>query len=59
MILSTIVKDMNITEHIKINFIKIISEYYIIISDGLETNLQLYACICSMIKYIINYDSSK
>lgn len=54
MILLNTVKDIDIDENIKINFIKIISDFYIIISDGNETNLQLYACICHMIKFINN-----
>lgn len=47
-------RDINIDEDIRINFIKIISECYINVSDGIDTNLQLYGCISRMIKYIKN-----
>lgn len=54
-----IVEDDNWTllesmENIKINFIKIISDCYINVSDGIDTQLQLYGCISRMIKYIIS-----
>ena len=46
-------REINIDEDIRINFIKIISESYMNVSDGVDTNLQLYACLSRMIKYII------
>ena len=48
----TNLRDINIDEDIRINFIKIISDCYINVSDGIDTNLQLYGCISRMIKYI-------
>jgi len=45
-------KEISIDEDIRINFIKIISDSYIEVSDGVDSNLQLIACICRMIKYI-------
>jgi replication factor C subunit 2/4 len=45
-------REINIEEDIRINFIKIISDCYINVSDGIDTNLQLYGCLSRMIKYI-------
>ena len=45
-------REINIDEDIRINFTKIISESYINVSEGVDTNLQLYGCISRMIKYI-------
>jgi replication factor C subunit 2/4 len=45
-------REISIDEDIRINFYKIISECYIIISDGIDSNLQLFGCISRMIKYI-------
>ena len=45
-------KTASIDEDIRINFIKIISNTYIHICNGIDTNLQLYSCISRMIKYI-------
>jgi replication factor C subunit 2/4 len=50
----TNLKDINIEEDIRINFIKIISECYINVSEGIDSNLQLYGCLSRMIKYIKN-----
>lgn len=47
-------REIKIDEDIRINFIKIISECYINVSDGIDTNLQLYGCLSRMIKYIID-----
>ncbi len=47
-------REINIDEDIRINFIKIISDCYINVSEGIDTNLQLYGCISRMIKYIKN-----
>lgn len=45
--------DFRMEEDVKIKFIEIISEYCMVIADGLDTNLQLYACIAKMVKYMI------
>lgn len=47
-------KIIDIDEDIRINFIKIISQTYIYICNGIDTNLQLYSCISRLIKYIYN-----
>ena len=47
-----ILKEIQIDEDIKINFIKIISDTYIIVSDGIDSSLQLYSCISKLINYI-------
>ena len=47
-----IIKDIKIDEDIRINFIKILSDTYIIICDGIDTNIQLYACLGKMFDYI-------
>ena len=47
-------RDLNIDEDIRINFIKIISDTYMNVADGIDSNLQLYGCISRMIKYIKN-----
>ena len=49
-----ILKEIQIDEDIKINFIKIISDTYIIVSDGIDSNIQLYSCLGKMINYIKN-----
>ena len=45
-------KIIKIDEDIRINFIKILSDGYIIISDGVDTNLQIYSCLGRMFNYI-------
>jgi replication factor C subunit 2/4 len=45
-------REIKIDEDIRINFIKIISDAYINVSEGVDSNLQLYGCISRMIKYI-------
>ena len=45
-------REIPIDEDIRINFTKIISETYMIVSDGIDSNLQLYGCLSRMIKYI-------
>ena len=47
-------KEIKIDEDIRINFIKIISDCYIIVSEGIDTILQLYVCVAKMIEYIEN-----
>lgn len=51
-------REISIDEDIRMNFIKIISDSYIYISDGIDTNLQLYACLARMIKYIYSSQTS-
>jgi replication factor C subunit 2/4 len=54
-ILQTIInvlKIINIDENIRINFIKILSDIYLIVTDGIDTNLQMYSCISKMINYM-------
>ena len=50
----TVLKYVSIDEHIRINFIKILSDTYITLNEGLDTNLQLYSCFAKMIMYIVN-----
>jgi hypothetical protein len=45
-------REIIIDEDIRINFYKIISDCYINVSDGIDSNLQLFACLARMIKYI-------
>ena len=44
-----ILKEVNIEEEMRIKYIHLISGYYTKVSDGLDTNLQLYGCISKMI----------
>lgn len=44
-----VLKEVAIDESIRLKYINIISEYYTKVSDGLDTNLQLYSCISKMI----------
>lgn len=50
-------REINIDEDIRINFTKIISDCYINVSDGIDSNLQIYGCLSRMIKYIIETSS--
>jgi len=47
-----VLKLIDIDERIRINFIEIISEIFLNVSDGIDTSLQMYSCICKMIKFI-------
>ena len=47
-----VLKLINIDENIRINFIKILSDTYLGVSEGTDTNLQMYSCISKMINYI-------
>lgn len=47
-----ILKEMNIDENIRINFIKYLSDLYITISNGIDSNLQFYSCLSKMILFI-------
>jgi len=49
-------REIIIDEDIRINFIKIISDGYINVSDGIDSNLQLFGCLARMIKYIDSTD---
>lgn len=44
-------KAVKIDEHIRIGYIDIITRYYYKISEGLDSNLQLYACLSDMILF--------
>lgn len=44
-------KAVKIDEEIRIGYIDIITKYYYKIAEGLDSNLQLYACISDMILY--------
>jgi replication factor C subunit 2/4 len=48
-----ILKIIDINENIRINYIKIISDIYLNIIDGIDTNIQMYCCIARLIKFII------
>lgn len=50
-----VLKLINIDEHIRINFIKILSDTYLNVSEGTDTSLQMYSCISKMISYITVY----
>lgn len=54
LILLNLLKVIKINEDIRINFIDILSRTYIILSNGNDTILQLYASISRMIKFIID-----
>ena len=43
-----VLKEMNISENIKIKYIRIASETYINVNDGVSTLLQLYSCLAKM-----------
>jgi replication factor C subunit 2/4 len=45
-------REIKIDDDIRINFTKIISDAYMNVSEGVDTNLQLYGCVSRMIKYI-------
>jgi replication factor C subunit 2/4 len=56
--LINVLRELNLREgdeDIRINFIKIIADCYMNVSDGIDTNLQLYGCLSRMIKYV--YDT--
>ena len=44
-----VLKEVSIDEDMRLKYINVISEYYTKVSDGLDTNLQLYGCISKMI----------
>ena len=49
-----VLKLISIDEYIRINFIKIISEIYLNVTDGNDSNLQMYSCLSKMINFITN-----
>jgi DNA polymerase III delta prime subunit len=49
-----ILKEVSISENIRLEYKKIISESYINICNGIDTNLQIYGCISRMILIKIN-----
>jgi len=44
-----VLKEVSIEEDMRLKYINIISEFYTKVSDGLDTNLQLYSCVSKMI----------
>lgn len=44
-----VLKEVAIDDEMRLKYINIISKYYTKVSDGLDTNLQLYGCISKMI----------
>jgi replication factor C subunit 2/4 len=44
-----VINTVNIDEQVRINYINQISRSYINISDGLDTNLQLYGCLANLV----------
>jgi replication factor C subunit 2/4 len=50
--LLSVLRQITINESIRITFIKVLSEYYIKINDGNDTNLQLYAALSKIIQLI-------
>ncbi len=53
-----VLKLISIDEYIRINFIKIISEVYLNVTDGNDTNLQMYSCLSKMINFITRSSTS-
>ena len=47
--LVAVLKSVTIDESLRINYIKIISDTYIVINEGLDTNLQMYSCFARLI----------
>ena len=54
-----VLKSMNISEKIKIEFIGIVSDTYIIINDGNNTQLQLFGSLAKMCKAVYKYNKNK
>ena len=50
----SVLKIINIDENIRINYIQILSECYININEGIDSNLQLYGCFAKIIKWTRN-----
>jgi replication factor C subunit 2/4 len=44
-----VLKEVGIDEDMRLKYINIISEFYTKVSDGLDTNTQLYGCVSKMI----------
>jgi replication factor C subunit 2/4 len=44
-----VLKEVGIDEDMRLKYINIISEFYTKVSDGLDTNIQLYGCVSKMI----------
>ena len=45
------IKYLKFEEHIRVNFTSIITEYYIRMSEELDTELQMYSCISKLVLY--------
>lgn len=50
--LITVLKSVTMDETLRINYIKIISDTYILINEGLDTNLQMHACFARLINFV-------
>ena len=47
--LIAVLKSVTIDETLRINYIRQISDTYIVVNEGLDTNLQMYACFAKLI----------
>jgi len=47
-----VLKSITIPEQIRIEYIKILSESYLNVNEGIDTSLQMYSCISKMIKFM-------
>ena len=54
-----VLKLITIDEHIRINFIKILSDSYLSVNDGIDSNLQMFCCISKMINYIYEFQQNE
>lgn len=44
-----VIRDVSINEEVRLQYIKIMSESYILVCDGVDSNLQLYGCLARLI----------
>ena len=47
-----VLKSITIPEQIRIEYIKILSDSYLNVNEGIDTSLQMYSCISKMIKFM-------
>jgi len=47
-----ILKSVKIDEEIRINYVKLLSDLYMNIMDNIDSNLQMYGCLCKMCKIV-------
>lgn len=52
-----VLKLITIDEYIRIEYIKILSDTYLNVNEGVDTNLQMYSCISKMIKFMYNLNN--